>query len=63
MQGYQLTRGRIKRHIRPPNRYGYADLIAFALTAAQAIDHEKPKSFKEATQSKFKNHWLNAIDE
>lgn len=60
-QGYQLTRDITKRHIKPPNRYGYADLITYALIAAQAIDDEKPKNFKEATQSKFKDHWLNVV--
>ena len=54
IQGYQLARDRAKRPIRPPKRYGYADLITYALEAAHKIDDEEPKTFNEAIQSKFR---------
>ncbi|KAH9745502.1 hypothetical protein KPL70_004095 [Citrus sinensis] len=37
-QGYQLTKDREKSQIIPPQRYGYADLIAYALAASHDID-------------------------
>ncbi|KAH9650266.1 hypothetical protein KPL70_026310 [Citrus sinensis] len=48
IQGYQLARDRAKTPIRPPRRYGYADLITYALEAAHEIDDEEPKTFNEA---------------
>lgn len=46
-QDYQLTRDRDKRQIRPTKKYGYADLIVYALATAHEIDDNEPKSFKE----------------
>ncbi|KAH9716240.1 hypothetical protein KPL71_021389 [Citrus sinensis] len=39
---YQLTRDRQKRQSKAPKRYGYADLIAFALHSAHEINAEEP---------------------
>ncbi|KAH9647724.1 Integrase catalytic domain-containing protein [Citrus sinensis] len=47
-QEYQLTRDREKRKVKAPIRYGYADLIAYALTASHQIDDDEPKNYKEA---------------
>ncbi|KAH9722896.1 Integrase catalytic domain-containing protein [Citrus sinensis] len=63
MQGYQLARDRAKRPTRPPRRYGYADLITYALEAAHEIDEEEPKTFNEAIQSKFRTEWKEAMDD
>ncbi|KAH9687883.1 Integrase catalytic domain-containing protein [Citrus sinensis] len=63
MQGYQLARDRAKRPTRPPRRYGYADLITYALEAAHEIDDEEPKTFNEAIQSKFGTKWKEAMDD
>ncbi|KAH9687674.1 hypothetical protein KPL70_014852 [Citrus sinensis] len=60
---YQLTRDRKKRQIKPTRKYGYADLIGFALAAAKDIDDEEPKNFKEATQSLFKEEWQRGMDD
>ncbi|KAH9769407.1 Integrase catalytic domain-containing protein [Citrus sinensis] len=48
LQDYQLTRDRQKRQVRAPERLGYADLIAYALLAAQEVDQEEPKTYEEA---------------
>lgn len=37
-QSYQLTKDRVKRTIRQLKRFGYTDMIAFALAAAQDIN-------------------------
>lgn len=34
IQDYQVTRGRHKRQVKAPERLGYTDLIAYALTTA-----------------------------
>ena len=62
-QEYQFTRDRQKRQVKPTKRFGYADLIGYALSAANEIDDEEPKSFKEATQSLFKEEWQRAMEE
>ncbi|PNX59901.1 hypothetical protein L195_g059917, partial [Trifolium pratense] len=45
---YQLARDRERRVIRPPNRFGYADLICYALNAAEEVQDSEPKNFREA---------------
>ncbi|KAH9694912.1 Integrase catalytic domain-containing protein [Citrus sinensis] len=62
-QGYQLTRDRAKRQIKQTRRYGYADLISYALAAAHQIDEDEPKIYKEAVQNKFSKEWQQAMDE
>ncbi|KAH9751315.1 hypothetical protein KPL71_014247 [Citrus sinensis] len=46
-QGCQLTSNRAKRQIKQTRRYGYADLISYALAAAYQNDEDEPKSYKE----------------
>ena len=62
-KGYQLTRDRARRQIKQTRRYGYADLISYALAAAHQIDEDEPKIYKEAVQSKFSKEWQQAMDE
>lgn len=45
-QSYQLTKDRMRRTMKPPKRFVYVDMIAFALTATQEINVEEPKTFK-----------------
>ncbi|PNX90442.1 cysteine-rich receptor-like protein kinase 25-like protein [Trifolium pratense] len=45
---YQQARDRERRVIRPPNRLSYADLICYALNAAEEVQDSKPKNFREA---------------
>lgn len=63
VQGYQLTKDRENRQIKPPQRYGYADLIAYALAASHNIDVDEPKSYAEAVQSSNKSEWQEAMNE
>lgn len=39
----------MRRIIRPLKRFGYVDIIAFALAATQDIEVDEPKTFKETT--------------
>ena len=60
---YQLVRDREKRVIRPPRRYAYADLIAFALTAAHEVTTDEPRTYSEAINSDKAEEWIKAMDE
>ena len=54
-----LARDRTRREIKQPKRYGYADLIAFALEVLE----EDPKTVKVVLASKEKEKWLSAMNE
>ncbi|KAH9652997.1 hypothetical protein KPL70_027263 [Citrus sinensis] len=63
---YQLTRDRQKRQSKAPKRYGYADLIAFALHSAHEINAEEPheiQNFKEAINCQYAKEWKKSMDE
>ena len=63
LEEYQLAKDRERRTIRPPKRYGYADLIAYALATSHEIDETEPKSYKEAVNSTSKVEWQKAMDD
>lgn len=58
-----LARDRIGREIKPPDRYGYADLIAIALIVASEVLEDEPTSVKVALASKEKDKWQFAMEE
>jgi len=60
---YVLAQDRIRREIKQPKRYGYADLIAFALVAASEVLEEDPKVVKAVLARKEKEKWLSAMNE
>jgi len=60
---YLLARDREKRTITAPSRYGYADLVSFALNADEDVQEPEPRNFKEAFESKESKYWLNAVNE
>ena len=43
---YVRARNRTRREIKQPKKYGYVDLIAFALVAASEVLEEDPKTVK-----------------
>ena len=61
LRDYQLVRDRKKRESKPPKRYAYADLIAFALSAAQGTEEDEPKTYTEAVSSKDSKKWIAAV--
>lgn len=48
---YLLEIDRSRRVIKPPQRLGYADLIAFALISASEVLDEEPRNYKEVVMS------------
>ncbi|KAH9762289.1 hypothetical protein KPL70_000762 [Citrus sinensis] len=63
LQQYQLTRDRERRHTRPPARYAYADMVAYALMSAEDVAIEEPNSYREAMSSKNSRNWIKTIRE
>ncbi|KAL9261973.1 Retrovirus-related Pol polyprotein from transposon TNT 1-94-like protein [Drosera capensis] len=58
-----LAAGRSKRQVKPPDRYGWSDLVAYALPIAEELCVEEPISFKEAIMSPNSQKWLIAMNE
>ena len=63
LQAYQLARDRVRRPTRAPDRFGYANLIAFALVSADEIAFEEPGSYYEAIKGKDCDKWLVDMQE
>ncbi|CAJ2663689.1 unnamed protein product [Trifolium pratense] len=56
---YQLVRDRERRSVKPPERYGYEDLAAYALLTSSG----DPSTFREAMASQEKERWMGAMME
>lgn len=63
LDSYQLARDRHRRETRAPQRYGYSDLITFALVAAEEFEDLEPRLYREAVMSKDKELWKCAMEE
>ncbi|XP_073039067.1 uncharacterized protein [Primulina eburnea] len=63
LDGYVLSRDRIRRQIRVPPRFVNADFIAFALNVADLLELEEPTSYNEAKLSKDWPKWKKAMNE
>ena len=62
-QFYTIATGRPRRQIRPPQRYGYADLVAYALTVAEDLGIQEPSTYKEAATCDKSERWHVAMTE
>ena len=51
-QQYCLARNRMRKHIKPLQRYAYANLVAYALSVAKSIENEEPQTYHEAITSR-----------
>ena len=54
LESYQLIRDQIRRPRKAPERYGYADLVSYALFALEELDDSELKSYKQAMASQDK---------
>ncbi|KAH9743388.1 hypothetical protein KPL70_003281 [Citrus sinensis] len=50
LQDYQLARDRARKETKPPSRYAYVGMIAYALNSAEEIAIEEPASYREAVK-------------
>lgn len=48
---YLLARDRTRRQMKPTEKFGYADLMAFSLVATSEVWDDEPKSYKVAMAS------------
>lgn len=47
VETYSLTIDQARKVIKPPERYGYADLISYAFNMAEELDETELRSFKK----------------
>ncbi|XXG58369.1 hypothetical protein AAC387_Pa04g0693 [Persea americana] len=59
---YMLTRDRERRQIKKLQRYGYEDIVAYALNTAESIESE-PVTYRDAITSKESVKWAVAMGE
>ncbi|KAL6346168.1 hypothetical protein AAG906_027902 [Vitis piasezkii] len=52
-----------KRNIKPPNRFGFVDLIAYALLTAMEYEESEPLSYQEAINNNESMKWLTTMSE
>ncbi|TYK09563.1 Retrovirus-related Pol polyprotein from transposon TNT 1-94 [Cucumis melo var. makuwa] len=62
LQNYQLARDRAQREIHAPIRYGYADLVAYALTCATDNIKADPLTFEDAIVSDSQKQWKDPME-
>ncbi|WVZ23807.1 hypothetical protein V8G54_002351 [Vigna mungo] len=64
LRNYQLVRDRERRISMPTKRFGEADLICYALNAAEDLNRsDEPRSYKEALDSSDRHLWQGAMEE
>ena len=50
-QQYSITIRRVRRQIRLPKQYAYADMVTYALSVAESIEISEPSTYNEAISS------------
>ena len=55
-QQYCLARDRIRKRIKPPQRYAYA------LSVTENIENEEPQTYHETITSKKSPQWIVAVN-
>ena len=60
---YLLSRDRAKRNIKPPDKFGFADLIAYALLTAMEYEESEPLSYQESINNNESMKWLTTMNQ
>ena len=64
VQQYSIARGRERRTIRPPHKYGEANLIAYTLSIVDNIESsEESSTYEEAVSCSDSSKWMIAMQE
>ena len=58
-QHHSIAIDRPRRTIKPPTKYGFEDLVSYALITSSG----DPTTFQEAIHSQEKNKWMGAMVE
>ena len=56
-----MTRDRARRSIKPPDRFGFADVVHYALCVAD-LEADNPNTYEEAMNSEHSEDWKRAMD-
>ncbi|GKV50375.1 hypothetical protein SLEP1_g57082 [Rubroshorea leprosula] len=62
-QQYNIATGRQRKETKPPQRYGYTDYVAYALSVTKPVEAEDPNTYRLAITSKESPYWLVAVTE
>jgi len=62
-QELSITTSRQIRQIRPSQRYGYADLVAYALNVAEETGFQEPSTYSKVVTSSEYAQWVVAMNE
>ena len=63
LESYRLAKDRTRRPHKTPIRYGYADLVSYALLVSEDLEDLEPRSYKDAMGCKEKKLWALAMKE
>ena len=64
MQQYSITRDKERRTIKPPQKYGEAGLVAYALSVANNIESsEEPSTYEETVSCSDSSKWMISMQE
>ena len=61
-QQYCLARNRMRKHIKPLQRYAYANLVSCALSMVESIENKEPHTYHEAITNKESTQWIVAMN-
>ena len=62
VQQYSIAKDRERRTIKPPQKYGEADLVAYALSVTYNIESsEEPSTYEEAISCSDSGKWMIAM--
>lgn len=56
-----MARDQLRSEVRPPTKYGFFDLVAFALTSFHELMNNELKNYKEAILSTNAKEWKVAM--
>ncbi|TXG57404.1 hypothetical protein EZV62_018717 [Acer yangbiense] len=62
LEDYNLTRDRVRREVRAPNSFGYADIVAYALQVTGEVNDE-PRNYQDAVTRSDSLLWKKAMSE
>ena len=53
----------MRRQIKPPQRYAYANLVTYAISVQESIQRDRPQTYHEAITIRESTEWIVAMNE